>query len=186
MVVAVWEKTRPTLVNRVGRVLWIRLPIGAINMTKRIYLAGPLFTQGERTWNAALASGLRSFGHTVFLPQENDAEIVTSTGGLTARERRALFEMAVRAIRDCDVVVAVLDGPDADSGTSFECGFAFAIGRPAIGVRTDFRFGGDAREAGVNLMLSESCAQLIWIGDDAIAHDHAFVAGRVDQALQAL
>jgi nucleoside 2-deoxyribosyltransferase len=155
-------------------------------MTKRIYFAGPLFTQGEREWNAAIAGRLRSLGHTVFLPQEKGTEIVTSTGGLTAGERRELFEFAIGAIRDCDVVVAVLDGPDADSGTCFECGYAFASHRPVIGLRTDFRFGGDAREAGVNLMLSESCAQLIWMGDDALADDNALVAARLDQALRAL
>jgi nucleoside 2-deoxyribosyltransferase len=155
-------------------------------MNKRIYFAGPLFTQGEREWNATLVARLRSFGHTVVLPQEKGAEIVTSTGGLTAEERRKLFEAFIDAIRDCEVVVAVLDGPDADSGTCFECGFAFAVNRPVIGLRTDFRYGGDAREAGVNLMLSESCARLLWIGDEALAHDNALVAERLDEALRAL
>jgi nucleoside 2-deoxyribosyltransferase len=152
-------------------------------MIKRIYFAGPLFTQAERQWNAALAARLRARGHTVVLPQEKGAEIVASTGGLTPAERRALFEMSTGAIRDCEVVVAVLDGPDADSGTCFECGYAFANNRPVICLRTDSRFGGDARETGVNLMLSESCARLIWIGDDALAHDDAFVAEKLEQAL---
>lgn len=58
-----------------------------------------------------------------------------------------------------DIVVAVLDGSDADSGTAWETGYACAKGIPVIGVRTDFRLQGD--DKGLNLMLSRSCTQLI-------------------------
>jgi len=49
---------------------------------------------------------------------------------------------------------------DPDSGTSFECGLAYALGIPIVAVRTDFRAGGDAlpgqRLATINLMLAQA------------------------------
>jgi nucleoside 2-deoxyribosyltransferase len=53
-------------------------------------------------------------------------------------------------------VVACMDGPDPDSGTAWECGYAFAKGKPIVCYRTDFRITGDTEGAPYNLMLSES------------------------------
>ncbi|MGE3962057.1 MAG: nucleoside 2-deoxyribosyltransferase [Dehalococcoidia bacterium] len=115
----------------------------------RIYLAGPLFTQAERAWNALLADGLRAAGHEVFLPQAEEPAAPTPV---------ALYENNVRGLRDAEVVVAILDGPDPDSGTSWECGYAAGIGTPVVTVRTDFRRAGDDPAADLNLMLSQSAA----------------------------
>ncbi|MEW4569571.1 nucleoside 2-deoxyribosyltransferase [Tautonia sp. JC769] len=119
----------------------------------KLYLAGPLFTQAERSWNAALATALTEAGHTVFLPQ-------TAIEQLETLEAEAVFRLDVEGVRSADVVVAVLDGADPDSGTSFECGLAFAIGIPIVAVRSDFRAGGDAlpgqRVPTINLMLSQA------------------------------
>ena len=43
-----------------------------------------------------------------------------------------------------------------DSGTAWECGYAFAKGKPIVCYRTDFRITGDTEGAPYNLMLSES------------------------------
>jgi len=56
-------------------------------------------------------------------------------------------------------ILAWLDGPDSDSGTSFEVGYAFAKGIPVIGIRTDFRLN---QERGVNVMLSRACAAFVY------------------------
>jgi nucleoside 2-deoxyribosyltransferase len=57
------------------------------------------------------------------------------------------------AIRRCDLVVAVLDGVDVDSGTASEIGFAFGLGKRAFGLRTDFRLAGDNLGSRVNLQV---------------------------------
>ena len=49
-----------------------------------------------------------------------------------------------------------MDGPDPDSGTAWECGYAFAKGKPVVCYRTDFRISGDTKGAPYNLMLSAS------------------------------
>jgi nucleoside 2-deoxyribosyltransferase len=123
-----------------------------------VYFAGPLFTPGEQRWNAQVAAGLRSLGLEVILPQETAAAL---TQGGNAFDAAAIFAANVAGIDRCDVVVAVLDGADPDSGTCWECGYAFQSSKPIIGVRTDFRRAGDDPGAPVNLMLSQSCAALI-------------------------
>ncbi len=124
----------------------------------RLYVAGPLFTQAERAWNLQLAGALTAAGHAVFLPQ-------TEVQALETLDADAIFRIDVQGVRTADVVVAVLDGADPDSGTSFECGIAFALGIPIVVVRTDFRAGGDALPgqalASINLMLSQAAAAIV-------------------------
>jgi nucleoside 2-deoxyribosyltransferase len=115
-------------------------------MTK-IYLAGPLFSLAEQGFNAELARFLEREGFEVWLPQEHEPRDNTA---------RAIFEMDVAAIDWADMVIACMDGADPDSGTAFECGYAYAKGKPIVCFRTDFRVAGDTASAPYNLMLSES------------------------------
>ena len=50
--------------------------------------------------------------------------------------------------------MAIIDGADADSGTSWEMGYAHALGKKVIALRTDFRHVGHHEH--VNLMLEQS------------------------------
>ena len=116
------------------------------NKTK-LYLAGPLFTMAEQNFNASLARFLEGEGFEVWLPQEHEPRSKTA---------RAIFAMDVKGLDDADMVVACMDGPDPDSGTAWECGYAYAEGKPIVCYRTDFRISGDTKGAPYNLMLSES------------------------------
>jgi len=115
----------------------------------KIYLAGPLFTTAEREFNTRLAQILRGAGHEVFLPQEQEARDSPA---------RAIFETDVQAIDAADAVVASMDGPDPDSGTSWECGYAYARKKPIVLFRTDFRAADELGKASYNLMLTECAA----------------------------
>ncbi len=120
------------------------------------YLAAPLFSQVERRWNREFADLLarRVSGLEVILPQDFRVE-----GRYNDRKRfQALFKKCIEALKSADVVVAVLDGADTDSGVAFEMGYAYASGLPVVGVRTDFR---QSQERGVNLMCSRPCAQFV-------------------------
>lgn len=79
----------------------------------------------------------------MYLPQE---EAEGSTVSVFGRNRHALDR--------AKVVVAVLDGPDVDSGTAWEVGYAFAKGIPVVGVRFDYRQSGE--DGSVNLMIRHS------------------------------
>jgi nucleoside 2-deoxyribosyltransferase len=95
----------------------------------KLYFAGPLFTTPERTWNAEVTSALRAAGHEVFLPQEKEP----------GKDGPAIFAADVAGIDWADGLVAIMDGPDPDSGTSWEVGYAFGTRKPVVLVRTDFR-----------------------------------------------
>jgi len=118
----------------------------------RVYFAGPLFTSAERAWNAELARRLRVAGHEVFLPQEKE------TGLLAA----AIFRIDVDAIDRADALIAVMDGPDPDSGTAWECGYAYGR-KPLILVRTDSR---NTSDPGMpyNAMLTRSASVRLDLG----------------------
>lgn len=57
------------------------------------------------------------------------------------------------AIDRSDGVVAVLDGPDVDSGTAAEIGYAFARGKRIVAYRGDSRRTGDNEGVLVNLQV---------------------------------
>ena len=118
---------------------------------RQVYLAGPLFTIHERRMNRQLAAAIEQQMPEirVLLPQDfkHDDRF---------NDQRAfgyIFKGCVDAIDASNVMVAWLDGPDSDSGTCFEVGYAYAKGIPVIGVRTDFRLN---QERGVNVMLSRA------------------------------
>ena len=65
-----------------------------------------------------------------------------------------IFSKNETAIKSSDIIVAVVDGADVDSGTAWEIGYAYALGKPILGLRTDFRTLGI--EGTVNLMIERS------------------------------
>lgn len=120
----------------------------------RLYLAAPLFTQAERRWLRQLAAALRKDGHRVFLPQETAKQLLRNGPFNPAK----VFEANRRNMDVSDIVIAVLDGPDADSGAAWECGYATGRGKPVIGIRTDFR---GSEDDGLNIMLRRSISELV-------------------------
>jgi nucleoside 2-deoxyribosyltransferase/predicted secreted protein len=130
----------------------------------RVYLAAPLFSEAERVFNASAARLLSDHLFDVHLPQEAGDDSDTRD----IREQKRLFNLNKMALENSDFVVAIIDGADADSGTAWEMGYAFARGKPVIALRTDFRRVGHHEQ--VNLMLEQS----------------AKVVGNMDEILEAL
>lgn len=119
-------------------------------MTSWIYFAAPLFTQAEIAFNKSLADQLEAARYKVYLPQKQCA-------GTT--DPIELFNICIRGLDKASMVLVILDGTDADSGSCFEVGYAYAKGIPIVGLRTDFR--GSGEYMAVNLMLSNSCQHLL-------------------------
>ena len=117
----------------------------------RIYLAGPLFTAAECAFNTKLAELITAGGHTVWLPQDNEPREKSAV---------AIFEKDVEGINWAHVVVANMDGPDPDSGTCWECGYAYAKKKPVFNFRTDFRASDEASIAPYNLMMYVSATDV--------------------------
>ena len=79
-----------------------------------------------------------------------------------------------------DVVVANMDGPDPDSGTCWECGYAYEK-KPIVVYRTDFRRAGDAGDSAYNLMLTASADEIVDASSDI--DDLDAVAAKINAAI---
>ena len=138
----------------------------------RIYLAGPLFAAGERAFNRRLRDLLTEYGYDVWLPQEHEPR---------SRAAKDIFLADVEGLDSSDIVLANMDGPDPDSGTCWECGYAYKK-KPVIVYRTDFRKAGDTDTTAYNLMLTESADEVVDVSD--VLDDEKKIAARLHQALQ--
>lgn len=107
-------------------------------MSKLIYVAGPLFSQAERLFLERMVGVLSSASgldpnQDFFLPHRDGGEL-----GKGPR-RLDIFRLDLARLDDADIVVALLDGQDTDSGTCIELGCAYAKGKKIFGILTDFR-----------------------------------------------
>jgi nucleoside 2-deoxyribosyltransferase len=131
----------------------------------KIYLAGPLgFSEpGGSFLNKVLVPLLREHGYqplnpfALTDPATIDAVLSMPYGQKRRDAWRQLNTVIAgnnrRAIDDCDLVLAILDGLDVDSGTAAEIGYAFAKHKPILGYRSDVRPCGDNEGATVNLQV---------------------------------
>jgi nucleoside 2-deoxyribosyltransferase len=138
----------------------------------KIYLAGPLFTTTEQEFNRQLRDLLERAGHEVWLPQEHEPR---------ERSAKAIFEADITGLDSAEVVVANMDGPDPDSGTCWECGYAYKK-KPIILFRIDFRAAGDVPGSPFNLMPSASATKVILAPLASVEE----LAGRITSALAEL
>lgn len=115
-----------------------------------IYLAGPLFGVADRHRNLLLARELEALGYAVVLPQK---EALKFFDGRTFDVMGICQDCRSQSVNN-QVVVANIDGPDADSGTALEIGMAHISKKPIIiCVRTDFRTALE-KEVGYNAMFN--------------------------------
>ena len=107
-------------------------------------------------WNRRLAQTIlmKSGAYEIILPQEEAKKAIDENG----IDFGKIKEICLKGIVSCDYLLAILDGADSDSGTCFECGYAYARDKVIIGVRTDLRAGEDQ---GLNAMLNRSCRSVI-------------------------
>ncbi len=128
-------------------------------------MASPLgFTDSGRLyWRDVLEPALRHAGVDVLDPWDAVAAAWFAEAQTLREPERtarlaAVNELVGRRnaelIDRCDGVLAVLDGPDVDSGTAAEIGYAGARGKPVVGLRTDLRPGGDNPATPVNLQVA--------------------------------
>ena len=136
----------------------------------KVYLAGPLgFSEAGRAFqDGAIVRAIARLGHVPLDPWAMhatepalDAEIraaIAMPYGAAKRDTWRELNMRIgaknRALIDaCDMVFAVLDGVDVDSGTAAEIGYACAKGKPILGYRGDFRLSADNEGSIINLQV---------------------------------
>lgn len=127
---------------------------------KRIYIAGPLFSEHERKFLEELAATLAAkLGldpeSDVFLPHRDAGD-----AGVHGEGRTEVFSSDLKYLDGAIVIVALLDGPDVDSGTAVEMGYAFAQGKKVFGILTDWRrWSSSNKVENINNMIWGVCAR---------------------------
>lgn len=121
---------------------------------KRVYLAGPFFNETEVKNIEKAESVLEGRGFDLFSPMRH--EVRTDPGSV--QWARDIFEMDRSEIDKADVVVMLYYGVYSDSGTAWECGYAYAKGVPVVVVHVD-------ETADSNLMVHMGCVTNISLGD---------------------
>ncbi len=129
----------------------------------KIYTAGPLgFSEAGRAFHLEMVKQLTDLKHEVLDPwtfaPKKIAKVLAMPYGKARRDAwlrlNPLIGAANQALIDqADVIVAVLDGVDVDSGTAAEIGYGFARGKKILGYRGDFRLAADNEGSLVNLQV---------------------------------
>jgi nucleoside 2-deoxyribosyltransferase len=95
----------------------------------KIYLAGPdVFRPDVEAWAESARTLCRRYGFDPLLPLDHHET-----------EPESIFQANLELIRKAQIVVANLDpfrGPEPDSGTAFELGYALALSKKVVGYVT--------------------------------------------------
>lgn len=107
-------------------------------MSYLVYVAGPLFSQAERDFLEKMVDCLAKAANldpikNFFLPHRDGGELGKGP------TRHYIFNLDINKINAADVIIALLDGQDSDSGTCIELGYAYALNKKILGILTDFR-----------------------------------------------
>ena len=105
----------------------------------KIYLACPMFSQGEKDFNLKIANVLEEYGYQVFLPQRDGLEAALLKGKSEEEVVKMIFDLDYQEVKKADIVFMILDGRVIDEGANVELGMAFALGKRCYGCKTDTR-----------------------------------------------
>ena len=96
-------------------------------MKKKVYLASPFFNAKEISVVEYVAKRLRNLGFDVYSPREHEVE---NAWALPNKEwAKKVFDADIKAINEADIVVVINFGMYSDTGTAWECGYAYGIGK---------------------------------------------------------
>ena len=112
----------------------------------KVYLASPFFHAEEQVMYNEAIRILRGEGLNVFVPREH-----TIPDGWNMPNHvwgESVFAVDYLALAQCDVVVVLNFGMYSDSGTAWECGAAFALGKTVVNVLC----GGDDTEYSIMMV----------------------------------
>lgn len=98
----------------------------------KVYLAGKIGTDNERDALEKVDKICRELGLETFLPHRD----VGICKGLKDTKRIFRGDI-IEGFKNAGLIIAVLDGLHVGAGTSWELGYAYARGIPAIGLKTD-------------------------------------------------
>ena len=111
-------------------------------MTKKIYIAGPLFNTNEKGYLEKIAIELESNEFECFLPHRDQKDVTEEELkqlNMSNATKEKIFNNDLNALKTSDLTVALLTGQDIDSGTAAEIGFSYANKKPIIAITASER-----------------------------------------------
>ena len=111
-------------------------------MTKKIYIAGPLFNTHEKGYLEKIAIELESNDFECFLPHRDQKGVLEEELkelDMSDATKEKIFNNDLDALKTSDLTVALLTGQDIDSGTAAEIGFIYANKKPIVAITASER-----------------------------------------------
>ncbi|MGE7665660.1 nucleoside 2-deoxyribosyltransferase [Ureibacillus composti] len=119
----------------------------------KAYLANGLFSIGDRLVNELLAKKIRAAipGIDLYVPQEN-AEINDKQ---SFADSLAIANADMEKLEESDVLIAVLDGVEVDSGVAAEIGAFSTFNRPIVALFSDVRQLGRDNQNKIDALIAD-------------------------------
>ena len=138
----------------------------------KVYVANGLFSIGDRYVNELIATEVRKAVEHVdlYVPQENDAINDKSTYA----DSLAIAEADLAKLRESDVLIAVIDGVEIDSGVAAEIGVFSTYNRPIIALFSDVRQQGRDNNQKIEALMTDSV-------ENQFIYRNLFVIGLIKQ-----
>lgn len=117
------------------------------------YLANGLFSMGDRYVNEQLAKAIREAVPEIdlYVPQEN----ATINDKTAYANSEIIAEADLSKLEESDILIAVLDGVEVDSGVAAEIGAFSMLNRPIVGVFTDTRQQGRDNQKKIDALVED-------------------------------
>ena len=102
---------------------------------KQAYLASPFFNDKETHVYNQVIDILTAKGYDLFIPR--DHEIENAWGKSNAEWAREVFVVDLNALNKAEIVFVINHGMYSDSGTAWECGYAYAKEKMVVNILVD-------------------------------------------------
>jgi len=99
---------------------------------KKIYIAGPLCEKENRNFLEQIAKICKELGFETFLPHRDAGLYNGDDSKINKISKKDLEEIKI-----CDIMIGILNGIYVGAGTAWEMGYAQAIGKKVVGLKTD-------------------------------------------------
>jgi len=110
----------------------------------KVYIAGPLGEEKNRKFLEKIDNLCKELGFETFLPHK-DCGLYEGN----AKRIKEISKKDLEEIHKSDILVGVLNGICVGAGTAWEMGYAQAIGKKVIGLKTDRRIKDSISEVSV-------------------------------------
>lgn len=138
----------------------------------KAYLANGLFSIGDRYVNEVIARELRAAIPQIdlYVPQENDA--INDKNAYA--DSLAIAEADLNSLKESDVLIAVIDGVEMDSGVAAEIGAFAMLNRPIVALFSDVRQQGRTNGKKIDALIADGT-------ENQFIYRNLFVVGLIKQ-----